>query len=272
MQSNLLYNNYLATEKTDTGTISVLTYNIGYANGPESLTRTQTSKKAFELNLESIANTLKSENPTLAAFQEIDVFSKRSCFIDQVAHIANKAEYPSYSIAFTWDRTWVPYPFFTFPKYQFGKTLAANVIFSKIPLLNQRVFYFKKPQKNNFIYNYFYLERLIQLNFVHLNKKLTAIINLHFEAYNNKARQIQLKALNKLLTNLNIPYIVCGDFNQPLNSNTKPFTFPSKSPIEKLDHILFNFHFFSLLDCKTITAKQPPSDHLALLSRLQVLN
>lgn len=196
--------------------IKTMTYNLGFGGGENGLEGTIYTQKDVEKNLSDIKNTILSESPDILAVQEIDLHSKRSYFIDEVKYIARTCKYPYVAMAYTWDKNWVPYPFFTNPKYQFGKILAGQAIFSKYPISKQEILRFNKPSSNNGFYNLFYLDRVLQTIQISLSKTQSIrISNIHLEAFDKKERAKQAKYVLRFLEDPlpKIPQILMGDLN-----------------------------------------------------------
>ncbi|MFT5171657.1 MAG: endonuclease/exonuclease/phosphatase family metal-dependent hydrolase, partial [Candidatus Marinamargulisbacteria bacterium] len=239
------------------------------------------------------------------AVQEIDLASKRSCFINQVDYISRTCNFPFFAFAYTWDLKWVPYPFTLNPINHFGKVLAGQAVFSKFPILDQTITTFPKPRANNPLYNSFFLDRVLQTVTLQLETDFGVNIhNVHLEAFHKEARLNQIRSIVDLLQKpkIALPSIILGDFNaiaqgsieidrfpdspnidygkDPtletlLNLNEwdevgseKPDlkTFPSDSPNRRLDYIFYSNAAFSLDETFVDPNVNGASDHLPILA------
>jgi endonuclease/exonuclease/phosphatase family metal-dependent hydrolase len=219
-----------------------MTYNIGFASGNNQINIPD--KTTSLKNLSLICNTIKTYNPSILTIQEVDIHSKRSGFIDQITYIQKNCGYPYVAIAITWNRNWVPYPFKINPKYHWGKILAAQVVFSKHPIIKQEIHRFSKPKSNHFIYNWFYLNRLAQSVLIELeNSKHITIFNTHLEAFDKVSRQEQSRFLStQIKAGLTRPTILCGDLNAIYSSIHRTFRFEDEPYIDyKNDSTLSHF-------------------------------
>lgn len=278
--------------------LTLMTYNIGFAGGLEGLDGQVPSASKTRTNLDAMISTIKAQNPDILAVQEIDLDSRRSTYINEVEYIAQKAGYPYFAVAFTWDCRWVPHPMgFQFRK-QFGKVLAAQAIFSKYPILSQSQLRFKKPRKNFWIYNLFYLERVAQTVQIDVGAPdPITVVNVHLEAWHPEERAIQTKAIrDQLAKNGTESTFLMGDFNAIPASATQRngfiddpkddyrgdeslhpittllseilpspghFTYPANQPTRRLDYIFYGTEF-KLVDGRVVSSAVG-SDHLPVV-------
>lgn len=278
-----------------------MTFNIGYAGGPTSLSPHRLTQTEAEQNLTAIQALIQTENPDILGIQEIDLHAKRSGFIDQVRAIAKN--FPFSVFAKTWEHAWVPYPFSINPAEHFGPVLAGQALFSKFPILSNAVLAFPKPRSHSKLYNFFYLDRVAQLVQIALpsGKKLK-VCNLHLEAWDKQARYTQAQQV--LAQN---PDIILGDFNalhpkaHPKNNfpddpsysydqdptldlllaqpqfkeclDTWPleqaYTFPTQAPNRRLDYIFYKWQKLQLAQAY-ISPGCLGADHLPLVAMFTV--
>lgn len=262
--------------------INVMSYNVGFCSGHLGLNGITYPKSFIQDNLNRICKTVTSNNVDVLCVQEIDIASRRSYYINQIEHIAKNCEFPYVYSSQTWKKRWVPYPTTLNFKKHFGKTEAAQVIFSKFPIINATTEVFRKPQSNSWIYNLFYINRLTQSCVLQLNKdQCLQVINCHFDAYDGAERDIQTKQTLAMIQHERV--IVCGDFNsgKGLNNidcsekrsltdvfqNQQTVTFPSNHPTRRLDYILIS-HTLSSENAKVLTTDDISSDHCPIMSTL----
>ena len=282
----------MTTEK-----IKLMTYNIGFSAGLDGLLGAIHSKFKITKNLEAISRCVNRYQPDILAVQEIDIKSKRSCFINEVDYIKTACQFPYVAIAITWDCFYVPYPISFNFKTHFGRTKAANVIFSKYPLIENKTLVFSKPKNNPWWYNLFYLNRLAQfVTIQHPSGQYFDIINIQLDAFHSQERNTQLSQILSRLKTLKNPHILCGDMNsipkfqqkkapfidepevtyfstviQRLSKTyqIKPYynTYPSNAPNRQLDYILVS-EGLTRASLDLAAADGYPSDHLPLTSAI----
>jgi endonuclease/exonuclease/phosphatase family metal-dependent hydrolase len=280
--------------------IKLMTYNIGFSAGLDGLLGAIHSKFKIIKNLEAISRCVNRYQPDILAVQEIDIKSKRSCFINEVDYIKTACKFPYIAIAITWNCFYVPYPISFNFKTHFGRTKAANVIFSKYPLIENKTLFFSKPKNNPWWYNLFYLNRLTQFVTVqHPSGQYFDIINIQLDAFHSQERNTQLSQILSRLKTLKNPHILCGDMNSVPEFQKKkaPFideheidysstvmktlskqykitphynTYPSHSPNRQLDYILASERLNrSSLNIASVDGY--PSDHLPLIADIILL-
>ena len=281
-------------------TLKVATYNIGFGAGLEGLQGKRVNKEVVLSNLNSICDTLASENLDVLCVQEIDISSYRSHFIDQVSFIKTKFGFSHVSICNVWKKWWVPYPATLKIWHQFGFVNAAQVVFSKHPIVTKSITKLCRRLDKGSLYNFFYIKRKIQDVGILVNDSLVHILNVHLEAFDKNTRDTQMKSLSDYLNKLSTPFIVMGDFNTiPENEKNREFdskylkedftedraitlltkykssndcltdyTFPSDVPLCRLDHIFLSeqFHFKNVIVKNTLA-----SDHLPVVALIKLV-
>ncbi len=279
-----------------TGKLRVMSYNIAFGGGLKNLDGRAESKDVVLKNLDAVTRIIKDQNPDVLGVQEIDLNSHRSYGINQVEYIAQACGFKYVAVAFTWNKRWVPFPIFAFFSRQFGSVLAANVVFSKYPILSQDIVVFDKPENASWIYKQFYLDRLVQYTLIDFKQGKTLLFaNTHLEAFNSKTRVKQASLLAGYIHEhySNTPLVLSGDFNAVdaqsdldkgadfniVHDDTLSIieettglkrahflpTFPSDSPFYGIDHVFYS----SRLTLKRHTVLPDPnygSDHLAVLA------
>lgn len=213
---------------------------MGFAGGMNNLDGAVHSRGKIKRNLLSISETVKEHNINVLSVQEIDLNSRRSWFIDQVKSIAKECEFPYVAVAITWNKKWVPYPTTWKIWRHYGKTLAAQAIFSKFPITSQEILMFDKPKSRSPLYKLFYLDRLTQ--FVNLslpNGKTISVGNLHLEAFDKVCRQKQGLILMDYVKRhyKDSPLILTGDFNAIYPNAKEQGPFPDEPKIEYKDDL-----------------------------------
>ncbi len=271
---------------------TIVSYNLGYLSGLANNTTAETNRAFFEVNQQRAIAALKSVNPDIVAFQEIDFDSKRSYGVDQSKAIAQGLDLIYGAIAISWDKNYVPFPYWP-PAAQFGKVLSGQSILSRLPIQKNSRIVLEKVASNPFYYNAFYLDRLAQVSEVLLYTKPLIVINVHLEAFDEPTRISQTQFVRSLAEDYakTYPVILLGDFNSALNRTDvetqfsikemakseqfasampesewgKMTTFPSDNPQYKLDYIWYTPRTIEMLKTEVIGAAGESSDHLPVM-------
>jgi endonuclease/exonuclease/phosphatase family metal-dependent hydrolase len=277
------------------GIFTVMTYNTGYLSG---MTNNQPVKRPgkvfFEKNMESFLQLLEEIQPDVTGVQEIDFYSKRSHYINQLNTIAEKADYKYAAKAINWDKRYLPFPYWP-PSLHFGRVLSGQAVLSRWPILSTERIVLQKPKSTPFYYNAFYLDRLIQVAKIKIGSKDIIILNVHLDAIDRETREDQAKRLLDLYRSYkdDYPVLLMGDFNsippdaprkkdfpdEPVTDfqndrtiqffledpglkavDSTTFTFPTDSPTRKLDYIFYTHDKIRLI--KVFVPSIDSSDHL----------
>jgi exonuclease III len=206
---------------SDSATVSVLTWNIGYCGLDEDMdffydggTQVRTSREAFKRNYESVMNFLKS-NDTVDFFflQEVDRNSKRSYRTDEYEGISERLNTASAQFAVNYDVFFVPVP----PSSPMGKVYSGiSIMGKKVPASSVRYAF---PGEYGFLMQLFMLDRCFLVNRYPLsNGKELIMINTHNEAFDpGEIRRAQMAYLKEFIVNEygKGNYVVAGgDWNQ----------------------------------------------------------
>jgi endonuclease/exonuclease/phosphatase family metal-dependent hydrolase len=222
----------------DSLTLSLLTWNIGYAGLDKDMdffkdggTKVITPEKNCRENFSGIEDFL-SQNDTIdfIYIQEIDRDSKRSYRIDEYETLSKKLSGYNPSFAKNYDVFFVPAP----PSKPMGKVVSGITIFSKfIPESSTR---YSFPGNIGFPTQLFYLRRCFMVNRYSIeNGKELVLINTHNEAFDEGGdiRKAQMERLREFVLNeynAGNYVIVGGDWNQyppdfkPAFTGNKEFT------------------------------------------------
>ena len=286
-------------------TFSVMTYNIGYLSGLDNNTPVRTTYAMNLANLDRAVSVIKDLSPDFIGFQEIDFASHRSYYLNQFDSIGLLGDYAMGAIAVNWDKNFVPFPYWP-PSTYFGKILSGQAVLSRYPIVSNTVMILPKPASNAFYYNRFYLDRLVQTAGVELPDSVKLlIINVHFEAFDKKTREIDSDRLVDYLKTIprETPYILIGDFNSrppyrgvSLNDERtirniiasglepavgenlyaadpgKYYTFNSGHPVEKIDYIFYNPSRISEVDAFVVKEMGEISDHWPMYMKFIIKN
>jgi len=206
----------------DSFTISLLTWNIGYAGLDKDMdffkdggTKVITPEKNCRENISAIEDFLIS-NDTIdfIYIQEIDRKSKRSYRIDEYENLSKKLSGYNPFFAKNYDVFFVPAP----PSEPMGKVVSGIAIYSKfIPEASTR---YSLPGNIGFPTQLFYLRRCFLVNRYKIeNGKELVLINTHNEAFDEggNIRKAQMERLRDFVLNEynSGNYVILGgDWNQ----------------------------------------------------------
>ncbi|MGD1861127.1 MAG: endonuclease/exonuclease/phosphatase family protein [Leptolyngbyaceae cyanobacterium] len=279
--------------------LTVVSYNVGYLSGLTNNQAVRPAAALYEANLAAVIAALKPLEPDILALQEIDIDSRRSYQVNQVAAIGDTLAHGQRAIAINWDKRYVPFPFWP-PSVHFGQILSGQAILSHWPITQHERLVLEKVAGNPFFYNALYLDRLAQTARIDIDGQTLIVINLHLEAFDRPTRQSQTEVVLALAETYaeQYPVLLLGDFNSALNRDaegeprsiqtvldadtfasavpleqfTQPdqFTYPADTPQFKLDYIFYTPDRIELLDMQVLTVADQPSDHLPLVMRLRL--
>ena len=198
----------------ENGIITLATWNIGYLSGMTNLKPVQAPRWLYARNERLAERFIHEAGVDIAAFQEIDLDSKRSYHVDQVQRLADTMPSHSTAVAVCWDKRYVPFPYWP-PSVHFGQVLAAQVVMSRYPILSAERIELLPKRPAAFIYRAFYIERLAQIVRVQVGPHTLVVINIHLEAFHRETRQLQARAVMDLYRERfqGQPVIILGDFN-----------------------------------------------------------
>lgn len=292
------------TTPGEDGILTVISYNIGYLSGLEnaatSQEATQVSKEFYEQNLQTVITALKSLNPDFIGLQEVDIQSKRSYKVNQVAELAKNLGLPTALIGINWDKNYIPFPYFPLNAH-FGRTVAAQSILSRYLITKGTRIVLEPVQSQPFYYRAFYLDRIAQVAEIDVKGQPLIIINVHLEAFDEPTRTNQTEEIKELAEEYaqKYPVLLIGDFNSSLNrqeesqpsiqlllksaifqsainpgqlKSGKFATYPSNQPKYTLDYIFYNRDRIQLIDAQVITSTETASDHLPVMMRFRLRN
>ena len=285
--------------KTEANEFSVVSYNIGYLSGLTNNQAVRPEASLYEANMATAIAVLEPLAPDILALQEIDLDSRRSYQVDQVAALGDALAYPQRAIAINWDKRYVPFPFWP-PTVHFGQMLSGQAILSHWPIVEHERIVLEKVAGNPFFYNALYLDRLAQVAQVEVKGQIVVVINLHLEAFDRPTRQSQTEVVLALAETYaeHYPVLLLGDLNSALNRDaegtprsiqtvldssvfepvvsavdwgaSEQFTYPSGKPEFKLDYIFYTPDRLELLETRVLNEVGDASDHLPLLMRWQL--
>lgn len=286
-------NQYSSVQIAPKDTFSVMTYNLGYLSGMTNNLPVDRELSMYTNNMKRSIDLIQNYSPDIVGFQEIDFGAERSFFRNQMDSLALACEYPNASAAINWDKKYVPFPFWP-PSSFFGRMISGQSVMSKGEILDVERIVLGKPEKQNFIYNAYYLERLVQLAKIKLGGREVIVLNVHLEAFYDDTRELQAAAVRAMYDRFvdDYPVLLIGDFNSEpasfketgdktmdiildgrdiqhayvktsLKQNPNEHcTFSSIDPTYKIDYILYNPSKIRKIDYKVLGEAKDISDHL----------
>ena len=204
--------------QSDRDSYTIVTYNLGYLSGLANNTTTQPERAFFEANQQQAIAALSAVNPDIVALQEVDFGAQRSYGVNQAEVIARSLNHTDYAIAVNWDKNYVPFPYWP-PSAHFGKMLSGQAILSRYPVQENTRTVLQKVAGNNFVYNAFYLDRLLQVAKIEVDGKTLVVMSTHLEAFDEETRVAQTRFIKAIAEDYaqTAPVLLVGDFNSALN-------------------------------------------------------
>lgn len=206
----------------DSMTLSLLTWNIGYAGLDKDMdffydggTKVITPEDKFMRNISGIGDLLlRNDTVDFILLQEVDRNSKRSYRFDEYENITGILSDFDHFFATNYDVFFVPTP----PSEPMGKVVSGIAIYSRFnPLSSTR---YSLPGDFGFPTQLFYLDRCFMVNRYSLrNGKDLVLINTHNEAFDEGGiiRKAQMERLREFVLNeyKSGNYVIAGgDWNQ----------------------------------------------------------
>lgn len=190
--------------------IRVITYNIHHAAGPEGEFEPHARDEQVAF-LDAIASELQEAD--VVALQEVDYDASRSHGIDQLAYLAEAAQFPYTARITTWKKNYVPFPYWPLSGHV-GRIHSGQAIMSRFPITsNQRVI-LPQPESYAWWYNAFYLNRSVQIAELEVRDETVAVFNCHLEAFDTENRQEHGASVVALVMSQETDnWIVLGDMN-----------------------------------------------------------
>lgn len=289
LDSKIVYHpNY----KKSKDTLRVMTFNLGYLSGMTNNLPIDRDEQLFEDNLQKTQSLLNTYKPDVIGFQEIDFAADRSFGYNQLDSLAQG--YANAYRSVNWDKTYVPFPYWPFSRH-FGRMLSGQAILSKYELTEIETITLEKPLNASFLYNRFYLDRLIQIVKLHLDNTEVILMNVHLEAFDKETRLLHGKVVVDLFVKYadRYPVLIIGDFNsepdylddsdvmemilsakgiassisQANYAAKSTTTFPSREPSKLIDYLLYNPKYLQVVESNVIQEAGEISDHLPVLSK-----
>ncbi|MCR9249978.1 MAG: endonuclease/exonuclease/phosphatase family protein [bacterium] len=292
-------NNYKIDSNHNPDTVTIMTYNMGYASGMTNNRAVVTDEDLFANNMQSAINLINKLDIDILALQEVDFNSDRSYNVDQAESLSLACDFSTSAQATNWDKAYVPFPYWP-PSTQFGQIHSGQAILSKFPIdFHERVV-LKRPENQPFYYSAFYIDRLLEVVKLKIDSTDVIIMNVHLEAYDQKTRQGQAK---KVLEHYNFfadsyPVLLVGDFNAIPNGDTDTtietilsgqdimmatsmtdygedpksyYTYSSANPEAKIDYIFYNRSKIMPVETRVVREALDISDHLPVLAKFVII-
>ena len=282
-----------AGEPTATAdTLSVMTYNIGYLSGMTNNEPVPSNPALYAANLNKAVALIRSADPDIIGFQEIDFGAERSIGVQQLDTLAQRLDYPAGAQAVNWDVRYLPFPYGA-PSVHYGQTLSGQAILSRFAIADHRRQVLAETSRP-YLSRVFYLDRLAQVVDVVIGRDTLSVVNVHLEAFEKPVRLTQAGEVRDLLADLatDRPVLLIGDFNAapgatddatldrvtqdlpferavPSSSDAEALaTYPGDAPTRLIDHIFYMPAFMRALDTSIACGANPdpPSDHCAVIT------
>ena len=215
----------------------IMSYNIGYLSGMSNNLPFRRDKAFFTGNLENFIQLLERVQPDFVGLQEIDFHSYRSHYRNQLEDIISGAAYPWSARAINWDKRYIPFPYWP-PAAHFKRMASGQAVVSRFPILVNRRIVLEKVLHRPFYYRAFYLDRLVQVVKIEVDKQHLVIMNVHLEAFEKETRMHQAQTVLEIYRSFEnqFPVLIIGDFNCIPPGATQKKDFSDEPGMDFLDH------------------------------------
>lgn len=308
--SGTLSDDELATVTTHTepiaprDTLSVMTYNIGYLSGMTNNEPVVRPPSLYDENMEAAVDLLRTTDPDIIGFQEIDFGAARSFDVHQLDTLARRLDYAAAAAAVNWDERYLPFPYHWNPAVHFGRMHSGQALLSRYPILEHERIELARTSRP-FWNDAFYLDRLAQVAQIGVGNDTLVVVNVHLEAFEEATREEQAREVRALVESFaDRPLLLIGDFNSSLpgtQENTAseestadetfdllldglPLrtafadsvyaaslaeigTFPADAPTHVIDYIFYTPDHIEAVDAAVPDVPDPPSDHRPVAMR-----
>ncbi|MBK8054788.1 MAG: endonuclease/exonuclease/phosphatase family protein [Saprospiraceae bacterium] len=220
-------------------TVLVMTWNIRFGCGVDILwfgdacgDRTVLLKKETEKSLESIIARINQLKPDILLLQEVDLYSKRSAYIDQMKYIMDRTYFGYGYYGTNWKSQFIP-------SDGIGRLDEGNAILSVWPMTEGTLYPLPLRTDVDALTKYFYVRESVLSGLVTMpDGKSFYAINTHLSAYSTddtKLRQLQRYiAICDSLSKTGIAMVTGGDYNLiPPNSDITDYCLADACPGEK---------------------------------------
>ncbi|WNF38212.1 endonuclease/exonuclease/phosphatase family protein [Bacillaceae bacterium IKA-2] len=226
----------------DVNVLTVVSYNIHYGRGLDG-----------KINLDRTIETLLEAKADIISLQEVERYSVRTLFTDQVNQIA---------VALNMNILY--YPSISYPGLYYG-----NVILSRFPIVDKEILAFSNNREDR--------SALVAKLKLSAEEELV-IINTHL-GLNKNERKNAIKVINKLIKGIETPVFLTGDLNstpemneyeiwtdrlKKSNQGTPLQTFNKRN--WQIDYI-FHSHHFEVKDVYVMDSAA--SDHYPIVGLFQ---
>ncbi len=278
-------------------TLTVCTFNIGYFSGMTNNLPVERQEELFDKNMEKSISYLSKIDADIIALQEIDFDADRSYNVDQLFDLGTALNYPLAYRSVNWDKTYLPFPYWPFSKH-FGKIISGQAILSKHLMKNPETMVLNRREDVHLLYNYLYIDRLVQMVDWRVGSRVVTVMNVHLEAFDEDTRVLQAEKVKELFESyVDRPVLLMGDFNSTpayersgnralevlmsakniqsvvnkemyLSNPAKYYSFNSEVPQMMIDHIFYNDKYMTAVSARVDREAGNISDHLPLVAKL----
>jgi len=209
-----MYESTVKTPATQTTTPHIITWNIRFGSarhpfyGDSCGDGIIVEKERIKTNLSNIVSEINAIDPDIILLQEVDVFSKRSGYINQIQYLLDSTNMNYGCYASIWQADFIP-------NYGLGRINMGNAILSKFKLTDgERIQLQLRTDQSNLV-QYFYLRRnILKVKIPDLN---LYAINIHATAF--ATDDTKQKHIDKFINVLSVidasedQFVAGGDLN-----------------------------------------------------------
>ena len=209
-----MYESAAKTPVTATTTPQVITWNIRFGSarfpfyGDSCGDKVIAKKNDIKDNLDNIVAEINSLDPDIILLQEVDMFSKRSGYINQIQYLLDNTAMNYGCYASIWQADFVP-------NYGLGRVDLGNAILSKYELTDAERIQLRLRTDQSDLVQYFYLRRnILKVKIPDLN---LYAVNIHATAFaTDDTKQEHVDKFIQVLADIDLTgdqFIAGGDLN-----------------------------------------------------------
>jgi endonuclease/exonuclease/phosphatase family metal-dependent hydrolase len=202
-------------EPAATGTLVVLTYDLGYGLGEPHKPASALAASIYD-RLDHIVETVAAVGADVALFQEVDFASQRTHGIDQLHYIAAALGWGFAARAITWECRYLPYPVWPVGRPT-GRVRAGMGVISRYPLVQNTRQRLPQARSMPVLAPLFLPHHVVQMVDVQCGTQTLRLCNVHLDAHDVTSRQRQARALAEFVRHIATPVsVLMGAFNAAL--------------------------------------------------------
>lgn len=171
--------------------------------------RVKMTRAEVDGNLAALSALVREVDPDVLVTEELEVNSRRSAYVDMVAHFLETTDLNHAAYFSTWDSRYIP-------SEGLGRMNLGLAIFSKYPIVAAERIRQDDRTDQDVLTSTFYIHRVVGRAELEVRAgERVAIYAVHTEAYDEDGtKQRQIAQILELARAEPLPFVVAGDFNE----------------------------------------------------------